>query len=62
MACDSRGTTTSVGSDEIGHFFAIYKDLDRDRHSQVNGWGDRAAALETIAKARDRMRLRLAAG
>jgi inorganic pyrophosphatase len=45
---------------EIGHFFSIYKDLDPDRHSQVNGWGDRAAALEAIAKARERMRLRLA--
>jgi inorganic pyrophosphatase len=45
---------------EIGHFFSIYKDLDPDRHSQVNGWGDRGAALETIAEARERMRLRLA--
>jgi inorganic pyrophosphatase len=44
----------------IGHFFSIYKDLDPDRHSQVNGWGDRSAALETIAKARERMRFRLA--
>jgi inorganic pyrophosphatase len=37
---------------EIGHFFEVYKDLDADRHSQVNGWGDRAEALETIAQAR----------
>jgi inorganic pyrophosphatase len=37
---------------EIGHFFEVYKDLDHDRHSEVRGWGDRAAALETIARAR----------
>jgi inorganic pyrophosphatase len=41
---------------EIGHFFNIYKDLDPDRYSEVNGWGDRAAALETIAKAREMFR------
>jgi inorganic pyrophosphatase len=36
---------------EIGHFFSVYKDLDRDRHSEVKGWADRSAALETIEKA-----------
>jgi inorganic pyrophosphatase len=41
---------------EIGHFFNIYKDLDPDRHSEVKGWGDRQAALETIEKARDMFR------
>jgi inorganic pyrophosphatase len=41
---------------EIGHFFAIYKDLDPDRHSEVNGWDDRQAALETIEKARKMFR------
>jgi inorganic pyrophosphatase len=41
---------------EIGHFFSIYKDLDRHRHSEVHGWGDRAAALEAIAKSRERLR------
>jgi inorganic pyrophosphatase len=41
---------------EIGHFFDIYKDLDPDRHSEVNGWGDRQAALETIEKARKMFR------
>jgi inorganic pyrophosphatase len=39
---------------EIGHFFSIYKDLDPDRRSQVNGWDDRAAALQTIEQARSR--------
>jgi inorganic pyrophosphatase len=39
---------------EIGHFFAVYKDLDADRHSEVRGWGDRDEALETIAEARER--------
>jgi inorganic pyrophosphatase len=37
---------------EIGHFFAVYKDLDSDRHSEVRGWGSREAALETIEQAR----------
>jgi inorganic pyrophosphatase len=41
---------------EIGHFFDIYKDLDEGRHSEVNGWGDRAEALETIEQARERYR------
>jgi inorganic pyrophosphatase len=39
---------------EIGHFFAVYKDLDADRHSEVRGWGDRNEALEMIAQARER--------
>jgi len=39
---------------EISHFFAVYKDLDHDRWSEVRGWGDRAAALETIEQARAR--------
>jgi inorganic pyrophosphatase len=41
---------------EIGHFFEIYKDLDPDRYSEVNGWGDRDGALETIAEAREKFR------
>jgi inorganic pyrophosphatase len=39
---------------EITHFFTVYKDLDEDRHSDVDGWGDRAAALATIGEARRR--------
>jgi len=39
---------------EISHFFAVYKDLDTDRHSEVRGWGDRAEALQTIEDARRR--------
>jgi inorganic pyrophosphatase len=39
---------------EISHFFTVYKDLDRDRHSQVNGWGDRESALELIETCRRR--------
>jgi inorganic pyrophosphatase len=38
---------------EIGHFFSVYKDLDPERHSEVNGWGRREEALETIARARE---------
>jgi inorganic pyrophosphatase len=37
---------------EISHFFEVYKDLDVDRHSEVRGWGDRAAALQAIELAR----------
>jgi inorganic pyrophosphatase len=37
---------------EIGHFFRVYKDLDPGKHSEVRGWGDLDAALETIEKAR----------
>jgi inorganic pyrophosphatase len=37
---------------EIGHFFTVYKDLDPDKHSEVNGWGDLGEALETIERAR----------
>src|SRR5690349_22556198 len=37
---------------EITHFFTVYKDLDADRHSDVKGWDDRAAALGTIESAR----------
>ena len=41
---------------EIGHFFAVYKDLDPDRHSEVIGWAGRDAAVETIEKARQAFR------
>jgi inorganic pyrophosphatase len=37
---------------EISHFFGVYKDLDHGRYSEVGGWAERDAALETIAKAR----------
>jgi len=41
---------------EISHFFAIYKDLDPDRESEVKGWGDRVKALRTIEDSRRRHR------
>jgi inorganic pyrophosphatase len=41
---------------EIGHFFAVYKDLDPDRHSEVTGWAGRDAALETVEAARQAFR------
>ena len=37
---------------EISHFFEVYKDLDHGRFSEVKGWADRAAALQTLAEAR----------
>jgi inorganic pyrophosphatase len=39
---------------EIGHFFAVYKDLDTSRCSEVRGWGDRAEAVAVIDSARRR--------
>ena len=41
---------------EISHFFAVYKDLDEDRHSEVQGWADVDAALTAIEEARERYR------
>lgn len=41
---------------EIGHFFSVYKDLERNRHSEVLGWGDREAGLQTVQEARARFR------
>jgi inorganic pyrophosphatase len=43
---------------EIGHFFSVYKDLDPDKHSEVKGWDDRDAALETLEQAREAYRNR----
>lgn len=37
---------------EISHFFEVYKDLEGG--SQVEGWGDRAEALEELRRARER--------
>lgn len=37
---------------EITHFFSVYKDLDEDRHSTVNGWGGADDALKAIEDAR----------
>jgi inorganic pyrophosphatase len=41
---------------EIGHFFAVYKDLDDKRCSTVCGWRDRGAALLEIEESRRRYR------
>jgi inorganic pyrophosphatase len=41
---------------EIGHFFSVYKDLDPDRHSEVEGWAGRDAAVEAIAQSRQAFR------
>jgi inorganic pyrophosphatase len=41
---------------EIGHFFAVYKDLDDNRRSTVCGWRDYDAALLEIDQSRRRYR------
>ncbi len=37
--------------EEIEHFFAIYKDLEPDRTTAIEGWADRAAAEREIEAA-----------
>ena len=39
---------------EIGHFFAIYKDLEAGGESQVKGWRDLDAALKELEESRER--------
>jgi inorganic pyrophosphatase len=39
---------------EIGHFFAIYKDLEAGRESKVKGWRDLEAALNELEESRER--------
>jgi inorganic pyrophosphatase len=39
---------------EIGHFFAIYKDLEPEKESMVKGWRDQEAAIEELKRARRR--------
>jgi inorganic pyrophosphatase len=41
---------------EIGHFCAVYKDLDDNRRSTVCGWRDYGAALLEIEESRRRYR------
>jgi inorganic pyrophosphatase len=40
--------------DEIAHFFAIYKQLEPGKDTQVEGWKDRPAAEEAIEQSRRR--------
>jgi inorganic pyrophosphatase len=37
---------------EIEHFFSIYKDLDPDKFSHVEGWSGRARAEKEVTQAR----------
>jgi inorganic pyrophosphatase len=39
---------------EIGHFFEIYKALEPDKDTQVDGWVDRADAERLVDEARTR--------
>jgi inorganic pyrophosphatase len=39
---------------EIAHFFAVYKDLEPGRHSEVRGWAGRDDAYDTIETCRRR--------
>jgi inorganic pyrophosphatase len=36
---------------EIEHFFEVYKDLEPEKHSEIDGFGGRQAALDEIDKA-----------
>ena len=37
---------------EIAHFFSIYKDLEPEKSTEVQGFGDRAAALAELESCR----------
>jgi inorganic pyrophosphatase len=50
--CNSIDDLPQLLRAEIGHFFTVYKDLDPGKHSEVGGWDDLDAALETIERAR----------
>ena len=39
---------------EIAHFFAIYKQLEPGKDTQVHGWQGRAAAEQVIDRSRKR--------
>jgi inorganic pyrophosphatase len=47
--------------EEIEHFFAIYKDLEPDRLTAIEGWADRAAAEREIEDATTRFDARAGA-
>jgi inorganic pyrophosphatase len=40
--------------DEIAHFFSVYKELEPDRVTAIEGWADRATAEREIEEARRR--------
>lgn len=46
--------TSTQLRDEIAHFFAIYKDLEPDRATAIEGWAGRPEAEREIAAARAR--------
>jgi inorganic pyrophosphatase len=52
---------SSLLREEIEHFFAIYKDLEPDRITAIEGWADRASAEAEIDDARTRFEQRAAA-
>jgi inorganic pyrophosphatase len=39
--------------DEIGHFFAVYKELEPGKGSDVTGWREAAEALEIVRRAQE---------
>jgi inorganic pyrophosphatase len=40
--------------DEIEHFFQRYKDLEPSKETETGGWGNRDAAEQILAAARER--------
>jgi inorganic pyrophosphatase len=40
---------------EIEHFFRIYKDLEADKETRIEGWDDEATAWKLIEEARARL-------
>jgi len=43
---------------EVAHFFDVYKDLEYDKHSEIEGFGDATSAIAEIETARERFRSR----
>lgn len=47
--------------DQIEHFFAHYKDLEKNKWVKLNGWGDAAKAKALIVEGIDRAKTAKAA-
>jgi inorganic pyrophosphatase len=50
------GDVPAALREEIGHFFTVYKSLDRDKWTEVVGWSGRSEAEREIKRAQARWR------
>jgi inorganic pyrophosphatase len=49
-------STPDFLTDEIGHFFDVYKDIEPNKSTSTRGWGGRAEARTVLTEAVDRFR------